>query len=95
MTFVIYNELVTGCFFLSYTAMKRFNKLGYKLCEEIPRHHPLLVSLYEKDKNTLEGIGCQLNIKEIKGSVYTIVTVEYGKEKVMEPEDFKWTIISS
>ena len=92
---VIYNDLSSGCFFLSYNAMRKFSKLGYKFCEDIPRHHPLLISLYETDKEDLEGIGCSLKMKEVKGSVYTIIQVQYGKEEVMEPEDFSWTILTS
>jgi hypothetical protein len=94
MTKVIYNELGGGIFFLSYSSMEKFNKLGYKYSADIPRHHPLLVHLYEKDKESLEGIGCSLNMKEIKGSVYTI-TSDHGYEEVKEPDEIKWVIVSS
>ncbi len=94
MATVIYNDLAAGSFFLSYEAMKKFNKLGFKDCDVIPRHHPLLVSLYEKDKKALAGVGCRLNKQEVIGSVYTIVN-EFGREKIKEPEDIKWNIITS
>tara|TARA_R110001599_G_scaffold346736_1_gene572345 strand:+ start:33 stop:317 length:285 start_codon:yes stop_codon:yes gene_type:complete len=94
MTNVVYNVSASGPFFLSYEAMRRFNNLGYKFPEDVPRHHPLLIHLYEKDKKALQGIGCRLNMKEIKGCIYTIIS-EYGKEEVKEPEEIKWIIVRS
>ena len=82
-------EQYAGLFFLDHTYMTRCINLGFKKPEDIPRHHPLLIHLYEQDKEGLAGIACRLNMKEVKENVYTIIS-KYGKETVMKPDEFKW-----
>jgi hypothetical protein len=94
MTNVVYNTSASSPFLLSYEAMKKFNKLGFKYPKDIPRHHPLLIHLYEENKEDLQSFGCRLSMKKVNGCVYTIIS-RYGQEEVKEPNDIKWTIIST
>ena len=74
-----------------YTSGKQF---GMTMQTQDPRYEGQFVCVDEKDKESLEGIGCSLNMKEIKGSVYTI-TSDHGYEEVKEPDEIKWVIVSS